>query len=123
MNFQTLVEQLLPATRESCRGFAPELTLCVTIVLMLLARMPRGAHKLNSVWIALPGTLVALWFAAPWLNLSPTAEGVGRPIFDGLLVYDSLTVYFRSVLLLFLVLFLIFTRLSGIPDREDSPEF
>lgn len=123
MNFQTLVEQLLPTTRESCRGFAPELTLCVTIVLMLLARMPRGAHKLNSIWIALPGALVALWFAAPWLNLDPAASDVGRSIFDGLLIYDSLTVYFRSVLLLFLVLFLIFTRLSGIPDREDSPDF
>lgn len=123
MNFQTLVEQLLPTTRESCRGFAPELVLCVTIVLMLLARMPRGAHKLNSIWIALPGALVALSFAAPWLNLNPAAGDVGRPIFDGLLIYDSLTVYFRSVLLLFLVLFLIFTRLSGIPDREDSPDF
>jgi NADH-quinone oxidoreductase subunit N len=40
-----------------------------------------------------------------------------------LVVYDSFTIYFRSILLLFAVLFVIFTKLSGIPDREDAPDF
>ncbi|HJT33337.1 MAG TPA: NADH-quinone oxidoreductase subunit N [Pirellulales bacterium] len=127
MNFHTLVNQLLPDTWQSCRGFAPELTLCVTIVLLLLARLPRWGHRLNAVWIALAGSVVGLYFAAPWLNLGQTPDPnlpkLGAEIFDGLLIYDPLTVYFRSVLLVFLVLFLIFTRLSGIPDREDSPDF
>ncbi len=127
MNFHTLVDQLLPNTWQSCRGFAPELTLCVTIVLMLLARLPRWGHRLNAVYIALVGAVVGLYFAAPWLNLGqapdPNLPAPGSEIFDGLLIYDPLTVYFRSVLLVFLVLFLIFTRLSGIPDREDSPDF
>ena len=40
-----------------------------------------------------------------------------------MLVYDGLTVFFRALLLFFAVLFVIFTRLSGIPDREDGPDF
>lgn len=127
MNFHTLVDQLLPATKHSCLGFAPELTLCATIVLMLLVRLPRWGHRFNAVWIALAGSVIGLYFAAPWLNLGqapdPNLPQLGSEIFDGLLIYDPLTVYFRSVLMVFLVLFLIFTRLSGIPDREDSPDF
>jgi NADH-quinone oxidoreductase subunit N len=40
-----------------------------------------------------------------------------------MLVYDSFSIYFRSILLLFAVLFVIFTKLSGIPDREDASDF
>src|SRR5262249_37135249 len=43
--------------------------------------------------------------------------------FTGMLVYDSFTIYFRALLLGFAVLFTIFTKLSGIPDREDAPDF
>ncbi len=100
-----------------CHGFAPELTLCVTIVAMLLARLPRWGARINAMYIALVGSLVGLYYTAPW-NVVPRTE-----LFDGLLVYDQFTAYFRGVLFLFLVLFLIFTRLSGIPDREDSPDF
>ncbi|MGC3969982.1 MAG: NADH-quinone oxidoreductase subunit N [Pirellulales bacterium] len=92
---------------------------------MLVARMPGIGRRLNSFWIALPGSLVALWLAAPWRHLQIGADGhfASTPIFDGLLIYDPLTVYFRGVLLLFAVLFFLFTKLSGIPDREDSPDF
>lgn len=127
MDFHSLVNNLYPATAASCRGFAAELTLCATIVVMLLARLPSWGHKLNSFYIALIGSLAGLYFAAPWIKLG--AEGhvadpmLGKEIFDGLLINDQLTVYFRGILLVFLVLFLIFTRLSGIPDREDSPDF
>lgn len=46
-----------------------------------------------------------------------------QEIFTGMLVYDNFTVYFRVVLLLFAVLFTIFTRISGIPDKEAAPDF
>ena len=117
MDFKTLLTNLYPGTVASCRGFLPELTLCATIVAMLLARMPRWGYKINAFYIALIGSLVGLYYAAPWMPVTRTE------IFDGLIVYDQLTAYFRGVLLFFLVLFLIFTRLSGIPDREDSPDF
>lgn len=114
----------------SLPAFRPELAICVTIVLMLLVRMPMFGRKINSFWIALPGSLVALWLAAPWAHLDPdymATHGIANQarveIFDGLLVYDGLTVYFRTILLVFVVMFLIFTKVSGIPDREDSPDF
>ena len=120
MNFQQLIEAFQRNTLDvSLPNFRPELALCVTIVAMLLARLPRWGWKINSFWIALPGSLIALYYAAPWQNL----DAGRQEIFTGMLVYDGLTVYFRSVLMLFAVLFLVLTQLSGIPDREDSPDF
>ena len=43
-----------------------------------------------------------------------------QEIFTGMLVYDTFTVFMRALLLLFVVLFVIFTRLTGIPDRDDA---
>jgi NADH-quinone oxidoreductase subunit N len=39
-----------------------------------------------------------------------------------MLVYDGFTVFMRAILVLFLVMFIVFTKLSGIPDREDSAD-
>jgi NADH-quinone oxidoreductase subunit N len=127
MNFYDLIQRLIDeTTKVSLPGFMPELVLCATIVVMLLARMPRFGHRIHAVFIALPGTLVALYYAAPWKNLAANPELhdklLGSPLFDGMLAYDTFTVYIRSILLIFVVLFLIFTWLSGIPDREDSPD-
>lgn len=127
MSFHQLLQDLQSDTLTAIQsGFRPELALCATIVLMLLIRIPRVGRKLNMFYVALAGSLVGLYFSAPWTLLSGLRESEGwvKPeIFTGLLVYDELTVYFRSVLMLFAVLFVIFTRLSGIPDREDSPDF
>ncbi len=127
-NIYDLVARLVHDTLHvSLPGFRPELALCVTIVVLLLARMPRWGWRVHAFWLALPGTLVALYFAAPWNNLSSDLAVhdplLGSSLFDGMLTYDTFTVYFRSVLLIFVALFLVFTWLSGIPDREDSPDF
>ncbi|MBS0209115.1 MAG: NADH-quinone oxidoreductase subunit N [Planctomycetes bacterium] len=125
MNFYTFVNNLLRDTLDnSLPNFRPELVLCATIVAMLLVRMPRWGHKINSVCIALPGVAIALYYAAPWNFLAQGSSAL-EPVelFQGMLIYDTLTVYFRSVLLVFALLFLVFTWLSGIPDREDSPDF
>jgi len=164
--------------------FRGELALCVTIVALLVLRIIRGAERIDSFYVTLLGSLVALWFAGPWQDLDsvkrpvttivrnetpyykdipqadsqplgvlpagtvvtwPSPDNAGythvmgenglqgyvatnqlrkiREIFTGMLVYDPLTVYFRAVLLLFAVLFTIFTRISGIPDREAAPDF
>jgi NADH-quinone oxidoreductase subunit N len=44
-------------------------------------------------------------------------------LFGNLLVYDGLTTYFRTFLLAFTVLFAVVTWCTGIPDREDGPDF
>ena len=124
MNFYQLIERFRVDTLDvSLPAFAPELAICATIVAMLLVRMPGFGRKINSFCIALPGAVTALWLAAPWHYLQGDVDLHGTPIFDGLLIFDTFTIYFRSVLMLFAVLFLIFTTLSGIPDREDGPDF
>ena len=39
------------------------------------------------------------------------------------MVFDSLTAYIRFLLAGFLVLYILFTKVSGIPDREDGADF
>lgn len=123
MTFESLVSSLTADSAQSAWALAPELTLCATIVLMLVVRLPQFGQRLNVGLIALAGALVALYFTAPWTNLGPKPDpAVGSQIFTGLLVYDTLTVYFRTVLLAFVALFVLLTWLTGIPDREDGPD-
>lgn len=124
MSFQELIANLRHDTLDVSLGlFRPELAICATIVVMLLARLPR--IRVDAFYVALVGSAVALWFAAPWRYLAAGATDAAAPqeIFTGMLIFDGLTVYFRSVLMLFAVLFIVMTRLSGIPDREDGADF
>ncbi|MEX2174554.1 MAG: NADH-quinone oxidoreductase subunit N [Pirellulaceae bacterium] len=141
MNLHELVSQLIIDSKggadglltadSSLRAFLPELVLCVTVLAMLLIRVFRFGRHVDMFWVALAGSAGALYFAAPWEHLGPilTAQQAALPgavermeIFTGMLVYDTFSVFVRSVLLLFVVLFVVFTRLSGIPDHEDSPD-
>ncbi len=58
-----------------------------------------------------------------WNQLDSIVSIHRTELFTGMLVYDSFSIYFRAILLLFAVLFVILTKLSGIPDREDAPDF
>ncbi len=116
-----LIERLQHNTLQvSIPGFQPELAICATIVLLLLGRMLPFTRWIDTLWIALGGTLVALYLARPWQHLAVGTDVVATELFDGMLQLDTFTIYFRGVLLLFVALFLIFSRLSGIPDREDA---
>lgn len=119
MNLSQLAEVLTHDTvTVSLPAFKPELCLCATIVAMLLARIITGT-RLDAFLVALVGSVAGLYFSIP-----EDLASIGRvEIFTGMLVYDSFTVFFRAFLLLFAVIFLIFTKISGIPDREDAPDF
>ncbi|HTQ38675.1 MAG TPA: NADH-quinone oxidoreductase subunit N [Pirellulales bacterium] len=103
--------------------FRPELALCATIVVMLLLRVFRGLEMIDAFWVALLGSAVGLCFSAPWKQLDMVSSLQRTELFTGMLVYDSFSIYFRSILLFFALLFVVFTKLSGIPDREDAPDF
>ena len=120
---QILAEAINNTKASLWPAFAPELILCLTIFLMLIVRLFNFASRINVYWIALIGSLVALFFAAPWEHLAPGGELPRYELFTGMLVYDSFTVFIRAILILFAVLFTIFTRLSGIPDKYDSADF
>ncbi len=117
MTFSQLIDSLVGDTLTSTTAFRPELVLCGTIVLILLLKIVSLTERIDSFYVALAGSAVALYLAGPWHPLEKPFE-----IFTGLLVYDSFTVYFRTLLLFFVVLFTIFTRISGIPDRDAAPD-
>jgi NADH-quinone oxidoreductase subunit N len=112
----------------SLAAFLPELLLCATILAMLFVRLFSLGKYVNAFYIALPGTLAALYFAASAGGMLGPAGGAGlhsgerMEIFTGMLVYDSFSVFIRAALLLFGVLFLFFTKISGIPDHDDGPD-
>ena len=129
MTIHDLVDQLLGDTRLSVYAFLPELILCATILLMLLLRLFDFGRRIPMFVVTLLGAGLALYFCASWIYLeSPPLAPPGftdierAELFTGMLVYDSFSVYVRAVLLLFLVLFAVFSRLSGLPDREDSAD-
>ncbi|CAK9113117.1 NADH-quinone oxidoreductase subunit N (NADH dehydrogenase I subunit N) (NDH-1 subunit N) [Durusdinium trenchii] len=91
--------------------FTPELTLCATIVALLLLRL---------VDMQKNGLLAALYNA--W-QVTDGGVGLTGPYFTGLLVHDEFALFFRLGLSLFLVLVVALTVLTGIPDQEDGQDF
>lgn len=135
MNVHDLVSQLLVDTTGSADGgllaikadsslgaFVPELILCGTILALLLLRLFRVTRPIDAAWVALVGAGLSLVAAAPWQLLND-AGGINRmEIFTGMLVFDGFTVIMRGVLLAFLVLFVLFTMLSRLPERDDRAD-
>ena len=104
--------------------FRTELAIAATVVLVLLCRMLPVLRWLDSGLVALGGGCFAAWYA--WddlLILQEAAVGYRQELFGGLLVFDSLTAYIRFLLAGFLVLYILLTKVSGIPDREDGADF
>ena len=119
MNLHELVSQLiidtkgtvaggllsLPSADSSLGAFLPELCICATMVLMLLLRLFEFSRRIDSFFVMLLGSGFALYLAAPWDALAAVvqdADAVPRmEIFTGMLVYDSMTVFFRMFLVAF----------------------
>lgn len=124
MSFYQLTQSVLDDTLgPSLTAFRPELVLCATIVLLLLARMFTSERSTSPFYITVLGTIAALWFAAPWHYLTDAGQAALGPIFTGLLVFDTFSVFMRGLLLFFVLLFATFTQISGIPEREEATEF
>lgn len=129
MSFYDLIQSVIDDTLgRSLAAFAPELTICATIVLLLLARMLLSARSGGAFVLALAGSATALWLAAPWHDLQAgtalvSGAETGTPIFTGMLVFDKFSVFLRGLLLLFVVLFVVFTRISRVPDDDQATEF
>jgi NADH-quinone oxidoreductase subunit N len=119
----TLVEQLVNDTAGlSLPRSAPEMTLVVTIVLMLLARVPVALRRIESFWIALAGSVVALGCLA-WEASDGLAAIAPVELYTGMLRHDALGVFSRGLLLVFLVLMVVLSKLTGLANREDGQDF
>lgn len=145
MNFHELVSQLIIDTKgspsesffvltadSSLRAFLPEILLSVAVLAMLGVRLFSWGRLVNAGAIAFIGALLALLAAAPWEHLAGvlSADVAANPaavtrmeIFTGMLVYDAFSVYVRSLLFLFLALFVVFTQLTGVPITKTGPIF
>src|SRR5271154_2291612 len=104
MNFETLLDSLIrDTTGKSLFLFAPELTVCATIVVLLLFRLINVDRLVRPVTNALLGGLVGLGFAASeYYSLIRGTQGPEK-LFTGLLVFDQFTVFFRLFLLTFII--------------------
>ncbi len=124
MNFETLLDALMrDTTGKSLFLFAPELTICVTIVVLLMFRLVGLDRLIRPVAVALLGGLIGLGFAAAeYYNLLQGTQ-TSQKLFTGLLVFDQFTVFFRLFLTTFLIFVTALTAISGIPDYEDGPDF
>ncbi|MCS5631768.1 MAG: NADH-quinone oxidoreductase subunit N [Pirellulaceae bacterium] len=118
MNFQSLITDLTVDSENSIMLFMPEICLSLFISLFLLVRLI--SRRVDLFWVALVGAVAGLISSRPWELGSE--ELIGSELFTGLLVHDGLTVAMRTILMGFLVMFLIFTKISGIPDREDGAD-
>ena len=101
---------------------AGDRSLCLTIIAILLMRMILPSWKSLSYYLCCWARRIALYLLIPkdWI---PAAVVPAKPIFSGLLVYDSFSIFMRSLLLIFVLLFTTFTQISRMPDQEDSAEF
>ncbi len=126
-NINDLISNLPAQVGKDVMAFLPELVLCGTVVALLLGRLlGLDRSRIPSHWIAMAGTLIAFGIAFGVVYASGSGAyltGQNAQIFSGLLVNDGLTVFFKLFLLVFLVLVIALTVLSGIPDNEDGPDF
>lgn len=125
MNFEELVTALIGDSLRSVSLFGPELCVVTAIVALLLVRLFEVERFLPASVVARLGTAAGLALACmQFFELEgDTAAQGATEFFTGLLVYDPFTVFFRVFLLLFLLLVIYLTVLTGIPDRDDGPDF
>jgi NADH-quinone oxidoreductase subunit N len=127
VTFQSLINNLTNDTLQiSLPVFRPELIICATIVVMLLVRVFSIGYKLDPFWLALIGTFAAFYSALPaggFTALGTISEVHRQEIFSGMLVYDSMTMFFRLFLLLFAFWFIILVRITGLTDKQDGQDF
>lgn len=124
MTFGDLLGSMLSETlRLSLPLYLPELLLCASVVLLLLARVAGIDGRVRPHWIALVG--IALACAAAWIQFGHSSgpDAPATPYFGGMLVMNSLVAFGRLLLLLFLALWAVLTMFSGLPDHDDAPDF
>ncbi len=120
----SLVVRLLDETTKTSVGlFAPELVLSGTIVLMLALRVLPGLSRIPTQWIALLGAFASFGLTLCQFDRLISGEIHPTSFFTGMLMFDQFATFFRMFLSLFLILTITLTVLTGIPDRDDAPDF
>ncbi|MEX0793849.1 MAG: proton-conducting transporter membrane subunit, partial [Pirellulaceae bacterium] len=128
----SIVTHLTDDTLTSLYAFSVELVLVVTLLTILLLRLCSWTENLDAIYVAIVGTIVALFALSPLFPLDITASPmrlvpIGElprvEIFTGMLVYDGFSVVIKSILLLFLLLFFTLVKITGVTARADNTDF
>lgn len=124
MNFQSIVDNLVSDTLAvSLPLYWPELALCATIVVLLLAQLLPALRRIDPFYIAFVGAATALAVSAPTGGFASIANAPPVELFTGMLVYDGVTVFMRLVLLAFAVLLLLLTKLTQLIPKVGGQDF
>ena len=125
MEFYDLIQRVIHDTLDtSLPLFWPELILCLTIFVLLAARVVSTRIEM-SFPLAIAGLLLALLVpqgGQPWRILLAGDELVRTEIFTGMLVYDGFTLFMRGLLISFAILLLVLTRITNVFDRRDGTD-
>ena len=114
---ETLASLWPPFAHESHLSmFAPELILCGSILGLLLIRLLPFGKLLDAGYLAMVGLALAL--GVGFLNI----PSIATELFGGMIVYDTFTFTIRAILLFFTIIFVVFTKFSGRPAREDGTD-
>jgi NADH-quinone oxidoreductase subunit N len=114
------------------RAFAPEIWVCISIVLMLLFRLVPRYDKQHLGWVALVMAAIACAVSiCQWLQIDPIDPRVDPrhqtqgpvDLFGGMLVFDDFAIFLKIFLYAFITLVVLLTLLTRIPDKEDSADF
>ncbi len=128
MSFHDLVQHVIHDTVDvSLPAFQPEMVLCGTIVSLLLVRMIVPRWVAGPTILTLLGSSLAMWLLAPWRYFchifSDGAETFTGETFTGMLQVDGFGIFLRAMLIAFVILFVIFTRITRFPHKLDTAEF
>lgn len=128
IKIENLVNHIYTDTGNSLWAFSPELAVCATILLLLFARLfnvDRKGGIVSPAGLTMIGIVSAIFLSVVTQSqLMSNADGIySRELFTGLLVFDPFTGFFRLLLLAAVFIVVWLTLLSGIPDREDGPDF
>ncbi|QDT50171.1 NADH-quinone oxidoreductase subunit N [Symmachiella dynata] len=128
IKIENLVNHIYTDTGNSLWAFSPELAVCATILLLLFARLfnvDRKGGIVSPAGLTMIGIVTAIFLSVVTQSqLMSNADGVySQELFTGLLVFDPFTGFFRLLLLAAVFIVVWLTLLSGIPDREDGPDF
>jgi NADH-quinone oxidoreductase subunit N len=100
--------------------FLPELVVCAGVVFLLVARLVKFLDRTHLGGLAVATLVVALFTAG---YLFADVRSGGGTIFAGMLEVDPFAGLVRVLVLSAALLTVLLTRLTGIPDREDSADF
>lgn len=123
MNFSNLLHATVDETLQRALWvFLPELALCATIVLLLLVRMIQPLRWISAFYVVVVGVGAAVFLVPACQYLPAVPVPAPAEIFGGLLIYDTFSAYMRGLLLLFVLLWVLLTRISGVPDRDEATD-